>query len=105
MDSYLPNMQMGYHVNTDHSTLPKWGHNNDVGGMANNNTSARVVEVASPDLQANERVRRPSGNVVQGRPGYPSATNPPRLYDRRRYCAYVCMYVCLYVCILLYLQR
>ena len=102
MDSYLPSMQMGntgYHTNTDHSTLPKWGHNNDGGSMVNNSTSARVVEVASPDLQTNERVRRPSGNVVQGRPGYPSATNPPRMYDRRRYaCMYVCVYICMYTC-------
>lgn len=88
MDSYHTSMQMGnigYHVNYDQNSLPKRGHGSDGGGMANgNNTGARVVEVASPDLHTNERVRRPSGNVLQGRPGYPSATNPPRMYDRRK---------------------
>ena len=73
---------MGYHGNIDQTTLPKWGHSSDGGAVANNNSGARVVEVASPELHTNERIRRPSG---PGRLGYPSSTNPPKMYDRRRY--------------------
>lgn len=81
---------MGYHPNLDQNSLPKWSHgNSDGGGMTNNNSGARVVEVASPELHSlNERVRRPSGPAIQGRPGYPppSSTNPSRMMlDKRRY--------------------
>ena len=91
MDSYHTSMQMGnmgYHGNSEQNTLPKWSHGSDGAGVVNNNSGARVLEVASPDLHhTNERVRKPSGGPVgQGRQGYPPTSNAPRMmYDRRRY--------------------
>ena len=86
---------MGYHANIEQNTLPKWNHSNDGGGgmMNNNSSGARVLEVASPDLHlSNERIRRPSGGPVgQGRPGYPSSNNAPRMMHDRRRCVSVCV--------------
>jgi len=85
MDSYHTNIQMGnmgYIANSEQNALPKWGQ----GDGTNNSSVARVVEVSSPELrQVDERVRKPSVPVSQGRSPYPSATNPSRMmYDRRR---------------------